>query len=716
MTCIPHPGCHRPRTVGTLAVSLCVLWVVPPSVAAQPAGSEIRGVYTGSYVCTQRQISLQLALEPETSGAVTGVFTFFMPGGSAENPVGAFRVAGSFDRATRTLRMQPREWVKRAPLYMPVGFSGTFDASGSTIKGTIAGPGCTTFEASRDAQATARLAKAAADRASRYDSAPTSLAQARTPDERCLVLGKWVSKLKREYPDTDVMRSVVDQLSIKAANLFSDEEFVPVFGKPYDQFSEADRQVPRQAIQHCSQYADSPEDRTLYGVVLVRPFLPGQGGAPGSFTFADVASMLAYRRTLRQQRGQLLAEVKALPPTEASFARAVAIRDKEMPAFEALWPSEYRELREAVDAAMLGVATPGLNAWVSSVVQGASGLEGLNAITSALARLSSAGRPDPRSGGRPAPNAAHPGGVPGAAPAAGSGPDAIIAAASPQARQQAEATLRARASTIVAELVKGEAAKLEGFGTGAVALEAGSTWYRHFSTLFGQFQSEPPVRAAQEALEARRRQDRAAGARDVLARVNAATTPQQLSAVLNTYLGVPADQNDASVSEVFAVAAERRRTLTAQAERAAEAARSVGNYCSRLPSNDREVPGEPSSRDMCLAVADVMDGVNDGYRDIQRSCAAGNYRNNPILGIQCIALCGATVGTCELSVQMTRFEKIGCADAKATGKPGFNCDYVLRYAASSANVQQALSAVAPAGSIVQSRFVKRGDVWIRLLK
>jgi hypothetical protein len=83
----------------------------------------------------------------------------------------------------------------------------------------------------------------AADRASRYDNAPTSFAQARTPDEQCLVLGKWLSKFKREYPDVDVMRSLVDQLYVRAANLFGDDDFVPVFGKSFDQFSEEDRQA-----------------------------------------------------------------------------------------------------------------------------------------------------------------------------------------------------------------------------------------------------------------------------------------------------------------------------------------------------------------------------------------------------------------------------------------------------------------------------------------
>ncbi len=388
MTCTSRGRGFHVVLAGALAVLFASLPALAPPLSAQAAPSEVRGVYTGSYVCSQRQISLQLALEPGGPGGLAGVFTFYMPGGDAQKPVGAFRLAGTFDPSTRTLRMQPREWIKPAPMYIPVGLSGTLDASGSTIRGTIAGPGCTTFEVSRDAQATGQLAKAAADRASRYDNAPTSFAQARTPDEQCLVLGKWLSKLKREHPDLDLMGSLVDQLYVRAANLFGDDDFVPVFGKRYDQLVEEDRQAPRQAIQHCSQSGDSREDRTMYGVVLVRAFLPGQGGGvAGSFDPGDVASMVAYRRTLRQQRLQLLAEVQGLSASDASFGRAAAIRDGEMAAFEVLWPSEYRELKDAVEVTLLKTATPGLDAWVDSVMTNASGFEGLNTLSSALGRL-----------------------------------------------------------------------------------------------------------------------------------------------------------------------------------------------------------------------------------------------------------------------------------------------------------------------------------------
>jgi hypothetical protein len=455
----------------------------------------------------------------------------------------------------------------------------------------------------------------------------------------------------------------------------------------------------------------------MYGVVLVRAFLPGPGGGlPGSFAPGDVASMVAYRRTLRQQRLKLLAELQGLSASDASFERAATIREAEMAAFEVLWPSEYREVKGAVEATSLKATTPGLQAWVDSVVKSASGFEGLNAITSALGRFTAVARARNQSPGRQVPMSGRPRGAASGGAVSSTGPDALIAAASPEAKEQAEAKLRARASVLVAELVKSEQAKLDAFGTGLNALQAGTVWYRRFSESFSQFQSEPPVRSAHQALETRRHQDLAAGAAELLARVNQAKTPDQVSSVLNTYLGVPTDRSEPAVSNVFAAAAERSRILTASVQRAAEEARSVTNFCKTVAADDTNATGEPSSRDMCLAVANLMDGINDNYREIAQACARGDYRDNPIRAMQCLGLCAGTAGECELSIQMTHFDKIACADAKPTGQPGFNCDYVLRYSASSANVQQALATVAPAGSVVQSRFVKRGTVWIRMSK
>jgi hypothetical protein len=677
------------------------------ALAQAPPGSEIQGVYTGHYICSQRQTSLQLTLEAGGPPGVSGVFTFFPPGGDAAKPTGAFRVAGTFDPQTNSLRLQPREWVKPAPLYMTVGLSGTYDRASSTIKGTIAAPGCVSFEVKRDPSATARIAEAAASRVSRYENAPTALSQARTPDEQCLTLGKWLTKFTREYPDVDIQRSMADQLQVRSVNLFGDADFVPVFGKPFDQISESERTAPRQAVQTCTQWGDNRDYRTMFGVVLVRAFLPS-GPGPG-----DIASMVAYRRTLRQQRVQLLAELKALDGSDVSLKRAAAIRDSELTNYEVLWPSEYSELSKALDATFARVASPGLEAWVAGVVKGASGLQGLTAINEALAHFSAKPTAAALPGARP--SIKPPGSAAAAAPS--TGPAALVAAASPEVRERAEQQLRARATTLVTELAGAETAKLKSLGTGLAALQAGTAWHAQFSQSFANFQSEPSVRDGFQALEARRRQDLAAASDELLARVNQAKTPADVAGVLATYLGVPSDRSEPAASRVFAAADEKSRTLTASAERAAEEARSVTNFCRKLSATDKGAANrEPSSRDMCLAVADLMDSMNDQYRSTKASCERGNYRDNPVLAVQCLGLYAGTGGTGDMSVQMTYFEKIACASAEATGQPGFNCDYVLRYSASNPAIQKAMASIAPFGSVIQSRFVQRGDRWMRMTR
>jgi hypothetical protein len=116
---------------------------------AQDSSDAIAGTYVGRYICG-RPIGMQLTLEPARSGGVSGVFTFFNRGRTAANAIGAFRVAGTFDPQTRALQLQPGEWVKPARGYTAVALSGTYDAEESSIKGTVAFAGCTTFEVMRE--------------------------------------------------------------------------------------------------------------------------------------------------------------------------------------------------------------------------------------------------------------------------------------------------------------------------------------------------------------------------------------------------------------------------------------------------------------------------------------------------------------------------------------------------------------------------------------
>jgi hypothetical protein len=661
--------------------------LLPAALRAQaPPG--ISGVYVGSYTCSQRQFQLQLQLQADGANALSGVWTFFYPGGEAANPLGAFRVVGTYDPQRNTFMLQHREWVKANPLFFPFGTSGTFDPASATMTGKLAAAGCSAFEARRDDAATAKAAQAAAQQASRYDNAPTALSQASTPAEQCLVLGKWFSRFRREYSKVNIQGSLVDQLYVQAANLFNDDDFVPVFGKRYEQLTERDRAVPRQAIAACRQTTDR-EESTMYGVVLIRPFLPGSGGSPGSFTAGDVAAMVAFRRSLRQKRLALLAELKQLTPSEQSLQRAQAIRDTELSEYEILWPSEYAELDAAANAAITRIATPVFESWIAATIKEASGYDGLTRISDALDLLI------------------------GRANAQRSNSRAVLAAAaSPASRQQAEAKLRARGTALATELIAPERARLASLGTGLAALQAGTVWHLRVAQGFARFEGEPPVRAAFQELQARRRPELAASATELTARVRAAKTSAELATIMASYLGVPSDRDEPAASGIFVAAGEKDRAFAAAAEKAEAEARAVTTFCKRIPPGPKPIPAEPSATDLCLAVADIMDAMNEEWRSIQTACARGDYRTDRILGVQCLGLCLGSFMTCHLSVQMIHFEKVACA--KPQGLAGFNCDYIMRWTASTASLNSAMGVVFPAGGHTRHRFIQRGDRWIRV--
>jgi hypothetical protein len=143
-------------------------------------------------------MSLQLSLEPKAASQLSGVFTFYTPGSDPSQPIGVFRVDGTFEPATGVFLLQPTSWIKAAPGYMTVALSGTYDAASGRLTGTIHAPGCLAFELGRDEAATRRAVEQAAAQDKQLAEAPTALSQTRNPAEQRLVPGKPYSRFKKE--------------------------------------------------------------------------------------------------------------------------------------------------------------------------------------------------------------------------------------------------------------------------------------------------------------------------------------------------------------------------------------------------------------------------------------------------------------------------------------------------------------------------------------
>jgi hypothetical protein len=120
------------------------------SVADQPVPS-LAGDWTGSYICMQGETALRLTITPKIGSGVAALFHFGRLPSNPNVPDGCFLMTGTFDPLTGRLTLIPTRWLLHPYSFVTVGLDGALDSSGSQIGGTVAGPGCTTFELSRRA-------------------------------------------------------------------------------------------------------------------------------------------------------------------------------------------------------------------------------------------------------------------------------------------------------------------------------------------------------------------------------------------------------------------------------------------------------------------------------------------------------------------------------------------------------------------------------------
>lgn len=106
----------------------------------------LSGTWQGSYTCVQGKTGLKLTFEDATSAV--GVFDFFAHPSNPAVPSGAFVVRARYTDS-KTIVIEPGEWIRRPSGYSTVGMHGQLDKDGATFSGTIDFSGCSTFEVTR---------------------------------------------------------------------------------------------------------------------------------------------------------------------------------------------------------------------------------------------------------------------------------------------------------------------------------------------------------------------------------------------------------------------------------------------------------------------------------------------------------------------------------------------------------------------------------------
>jgi hypothetical protein len=117
---------------------------------AQPAPPSIAGEWTGRYVCTQGITALHLDIAQGAGETITATFNFGPLPENPEVPKGAYRMAGTYDPASRRIKLSGVKWIQAPQDYVMVGLDGHMAASGERIAGYVPDLfGCTDFEVRR---------------------------------------------------------------------------------------------------------------------------------------------------------------------------------------------------------------------------------------------------------------------------------------------------------------------------------------------------------------------------------------------------------------------------------------------------------------------------------------------------------------------------------------------------------------------------------------
>lgn len=133
--------------------------------------------------------------------------------------------------------------------------------------------------------------------------------------------------------------------------------------------------------------------------------------------------------------------------------------------------------------------------------------------------------------------------------------------------------------------------------------------------------------------------------------------------------------------------------------------------CASASTEIGETPGEPTERDLCLALAAKYQGVDQNLNQMKESgCDNMNRnRNDTMVAMTCLgaSMAGAGGGS---QISLAGFRKIACVSAAPSGKPGYICDVVTRLQSGNAMTRSMFDAVS--ASVSTHRFVKTSGQWL----
>ncbi|WP_341503860.1 hypothetical protein [Gallaecimonas sp. GXIMD4217] len=620
------------------------------------ASESLTGIWTGYYRCNNRPVKLDLVLEQQ-GDRLDGAFVFYL--GTGDKPSGGYALSGRVDNGTLTLK--PGRWHKRPIGFMAVGLKGR--RQGDVITGAIQSRQCSDFRVSLDQARTEQALAEAQQQEQAWQQAPVALADARDEQQRCLAIAKWASQLQAEFPDLDLRHTPLNRLYTKAAGLFADVRFVPFFGQPFDGLSKAQRKAfHRKTLSPCGRYPELRSHLAGYKHLIGRPFTLDQG----EFNAAEVALRVQIDRQARQWQQDSIARLAGLPASEAGFRALAELRGQSEQVLADLWPSDRAPFAHAVQAALARLAPPLLEGRVERALAKARHLDDLPGLEQLLAD------------------------------------NAELVAQLPQAQlEEHRARLAEKEALLLGQALEQALAELSLLPDDLDGLAQANAWYQDFQARFGRFEAAR-LADARQAFAHKRLALLAAIRPQLVALFERVEQLQGLDKLVAHYLGLPGDRSEPALAPLWQLIQERRQALVAKRQYLASNRR----ICDGVKEPREPPPDSPGARDVCLAIADTLDEMNAGYQALSRRCQARQFRDNPLIAMQCLSLC-ATSKACELAFHLTRFHYIACAPAD--GEPGWNCDFDYRLTGNTALMKEVMATLGTGQG--GGRFIKVGGAW-----
>jgi hypothetical protein len=501
--------------------------VPQPEGTRHPNPDEITGVYDGSLMENKRQFFTQLRLIREGPSDLSGLLSF-SASASDTQPLGSFKLKGKYDPSNKKFQLSSGGELTASDGLILATATGDFDPTGGKIHARLT-PNGGTLELTRNKEETAELQAKNTEAAKRLTEGPASLAEAKTDEERRVVIVRWFNRLKSEYPDIDLHHTVLNEIYPKVLNLFGDQDFVPVFGKPFDAISADDRNYVKQLMRRLFMGRETRELLDGFGDFLDRPFVLDRG----SFSYADVAPQLAFRRAVHQKWRETMDQLSTVSSTSTGFDKVLSLKKQGTEPFKDLWPSEFKQFQEGVDSAKHRVAEGALVERLDAALSNSSGYDGIMKLKETV-----------------------------------DSNEELFALVPEEVRKREMARVQDKVEAELTLLMAGERQKIDALGSGATALANGTQWLRNFHSKYqARFKSSLVINDTRNYFDQRRIRDSEAGEKEVESRLASAASADAVRNVVGQYLGAEHDQATEPGKRIRSAADERLRAIAWEKEK-----------------------------------------------------------------------------------------------------------------------------------------------------